>query len=136
MAVPAGVEGVVVAGGEAGVVEDQRGFGGAGLKFEVDDCVNAGVPVSGAPCLDDSLVGHEFDVAALDFGAEEAEGSAGGGVDGGGKSREGGELLLVEDGFIEAVRAGFEVDLVVDGGEGLMGGRGGLFCCGWLLGAG
>jgi hypothetical protein len=49
VAVPAGDKGVVVAGGEACVVEDQEGFGAARGGFKVNDGVEAGFPVGGVP---------------------------------------------------------------------------------------
>ena len=70
VALPTGVEGVVFACGEGGVVEDEGGFGGVGFEFEMDDGVDAGIPVGGAPGLDDSLVGDQFDGATYDFTAE------------------------------------------------------------------
>ena len=50
-------------------------------------------------------VWDEFDVAARDEAAEHGECSARGGVDGGGKSSEGGKLLLVKDGLVKALRS-------------------------------
>ena len=134
--VRAPVEGVVVAGGKAGVVEDEGRLDAAGFEFEADDGVDTGIPMCGAPGLDDSLIGDELDGAADDEAAELREGSAGSGIDGGGQAREGGELLLVEDGGVKALRGGVEVDLVVDRGAGLI--RGGFLVWSGLfvLGAG
>ena len=56
VAVPARIQVIVLAGGEAGVVEDQGGFRVARIELEVGDGVDAGVPVSGAPSLYDALV--------------------------------------------------------------------------------
>ena len=111
---PAEVEVIVFAGGEAGVIEDESGFSGAGFEFEVDDGVDAGIPVGGAPGLNDAAVGDEFDVAACDEAAEQPEGAPGSGVDGGREAGEGGELLLIEDGFIQTLRGGVECDFVMN----------------------
>ena len=116
---------VVFACGEACVIEDEGDLGGAGLELEVDDGVDACVPVCGAPGLDDALAGDKLDVAADDEAAEEREGSAGAGIDGGGKAGKGGELLLVEEGLIEALGGGLEVNFVVDGSEIYVGRCGG-----------
>lgn len=134
MVVPTPVEVVVLSGREAGVVEDEGGFSGVGVEFEVDDGVDAWVPVTGAPGLHDALIGDEFNVAAGDLTAELGEGSAWGGIDGRIHAGEGGELLLVEDGLVEALGAGVEVDLVMDGSAGLGGSGGGLLCLGLRAG--
>jgi len=130
VAVPAEVQMVVFAGGEAGVVEDERGLVGTRFEFEVDDGVDAGVPVGGAPGLDDSrigaAVGDELNVAASDEAAEHPQGAAGSGVDGGGEAREGGKLFLIEDSFIKALRAGVEFDFVMNRGAGRVEAGGGL----------
>jgi hypothetical protein len=133
MAVPAPVQGVVFAGGEAGVVEDQRGLGGAGFELEVNDRVDAGIPMGWPPCLHDPLVEDQFDIAANDEAAELREGSSRRRVNCGGHAAEGSELLLVEDGFVEPLRAGMKVDLVMDGSERPVSRVGGLLGHGWLL---
>ena len=131
--VPAPVEVVVLAGGEAGVVEDQRGLGGAGFELEVNDRVDAGIPMGWPPCLHDPLVEDQFDIAANDEAAELREGSSRRRVNCGGHAAEGSELLLVEDGFVEPLRAGMKVDLVMDGSERPVSRVGGLLGHGWLL---
>src|SRR5580698_7830961 len=119
MLMPAGIERVVFAGGEADVIEDQRRFSGAGFEFKANNRIDPGVPVPRAPGLHDALAGDQFDIAAGDEAAEHGERSAGGGVNGGRHAGEGGELLLVENGVIEPLRAGLEVDLVVNRCESL-----------------
>jgi len=64
VAVPAGVEVVVLPRWKAGVVEEQREFVVAWFQFESDNGVYTCIPVRGAPCLDDALVGDQLDVAA------------------------------------------------------------------------
>src|SRR5208337_182770 len=117
---------VVLTGGEAGVVEDHAGFSSAGLEFEVDDGIDAGVPMTGAPCLYDALVGDKFDVAADDETAKHGECAASHRVDGGRQAGEGGKLLLVEDGLTKTVGAGLEFDFVMDRGAVLIRGGGGF----------
>src|SRR5271170_5861410 len=79
--VPSGAEVVVAALGEGAVVEDDCGFGASWLEFEAYQRVEAGGPVGGTPCLDDALIGDEFDVATDDHSAKHGEGAAGFGVD-------------------------------------------------------
>ena len=95
-------------------------FAALGLNSKVDDGVDAGVPMSGTPSLNDALVGYKFDVAADDEAAKHRECAASQGVDDGRQAGEGGKLLLVEDGQIKTVGAGLEFDFVMDRGAGLI----------------
>jgi len=122
VAVPARIQVIVLAGGEAGVVKDHGGPGRFWPELKVDDGVGAGVPVCGAPGLNDALVGDELNSSTNDEAAKLRECPAGGWVDGCGQSGKRRELLLVEEGLVKAVGTGLEIDLVVDGCAGRIGG--------------
>lgn len=77
MVVPAPVERVVVAGGEGGVVEEQRGFSAARLELEADKRVEAGGPSGRTPGLDDPPIGYQFNVTAFDEAAKHRKRTAG-----------------------------------------------------------
>ena len=81
MRVPPPFEVGEVAFREAGVIEDDGGFRVMRLQFETDDGVEAGFPGRGTPCLHDSLVGDELDVAPFDELSEEGKGAACRGID-------------------------------------------------------
>jgi len=71
MSMPTSVEVVELADRETGVVKDDGGTGGCGLEFEVGDRIEAWIPVSGTPCLNNASINNELDVAANDLVLEE-----------------------------------------------------------------
>jgi hypothetical protein len=136
--VPAVEEGLAIAVGETAVIEGEFGAGAAIGEFEFYDRVDAGVPVHGAPGLDDALVRQQFDVPARDDAAKHGEGAADFGADlrwrcSGGHARLHGvaelddalELFRVGESFVDTLGAGCERDLLVNGfggvGDGVIG---------------
>ncbi len=61
---PAGIQMVVLAGGKARMVEDQCGFGSARVEFEMDDGIDARLPMCGTPGLHDPLIWDQLYIAA------------------------------------------------------------------------
>jgi hypothetical protein len=49
---------------KASVIEDHLGLGRVLFEFKLDDRINTGVPVFGAPSLDDPLVGYQFNISS------------------------------------------------------------------------
>lgn len=135
MIVPAPVEVIVLAGWKAGVIEGQGCAGSMRAEFKVDDRVDPGVPMGRTPGLDDALVLDQLHVAAHNEPSKQGEGPARSWVDGGRQPGEGGELLLVQQGDVDALWGGLEFEIVVNGGARLVGGCGGFLLHRGLLGA-
>ena len=125
--IPAVCEVFSGAGGEADVVKDNFCAGGLNDELEFSDGKDAGGPTGDAPGLDDALVWQEFELAADDVAAEDAEGAAEFAADLGGifVEREGGagaaedgdflELQGIGEGFVDAGGRGFEGRFLMDG---------------------
>lgn len=119
---------VVIAFGEGGVIENDRGDGIGWLEDEARDGIVARIPVTGPPGLDDALIGDELDIATDDLAFEHCKGAAFFGVDVGGEAGEGGELFGVEKRGVDAIGAGFDFDFLAEGSAFFVGG-----CPGCLL---
>jgi len=96
------------------VVENERALLCARFQFEVNDGINARIPVRRAPGLDNSLTGDKFDVASDNLSAKHRKGPASRSVDRRWQSRKSSKLLLVDNHFIKALWTRFEVKLVMN----------------------
>jgi len=115
--------------GETGMVKNDLGPGALLREHELRNRVNARIPATHAPCLYDSLVGHEFDVPSRDVPAEERKRASHFTTDlrGLGESRgEAGlhhftelydlvELFGVGERFVDALSVRFESNFLVNG---------------------
>src|ERR1700733_57498 len=106
--------------GKTRVIEDDAGAGSARDQLEFHDRINAGRPISGTPGLNDSLVRHQFNIAALNAPAEELECPAGLRLNFSCVLGKSAELFRVEQDFIDARGGGLQINFLMDGCTGLL----------------
>src|ERR1700681_1966242 len=97
---------IPVFGGKAGMVQDQAGTGALRLQFESDDGIDAGRPLTDPPSLDDPLIGDQLNVSRCHSAAEKVANPAFYRMDLSWISSKRGELLGIEERFVDALRAG------------------------------
>jgi hypothetical protein len=101
---------------KACLIEYELRFGFCGIEDKANDRVITVAPITGAPRLNDALVGHELDVATQDHSAKAGERAAGH-VGDFSRSTAGKRLKLggIGERRIDALRAGLESDFLMDG---------------------
>lgn len=127
---------LALARGETSVVEDDSRIRAFFLEVEFRDRIHAVFPHDHAPCLDDSLVWEQLDVASHDVAAETRKRATHFAADvrwsGAlhiGEIGELGELAAVRKRFVYALAARFDDDLLMDGFRGVRNLLGGDTLC-------
>lgn len=118
---PAFVQAFPLVFGKTRVIERDTGSGAARNQLESHNRIDTGWPRSGTPRLDNPLIRRQFHVAAFDTPAEQLECRAWLGLNLSRVPGEGAELFGVEQRFINPMRRGFEIDILVNGGAWLPG---------------
>ena|ERR1700728_663727 len=96
------------------MVENERALLSARLQFEMNEGVDAWIPMRGAPGLNNPLARDELNIAADNQPAKHREGASGRGIDCRRHSRKRSKLFLLDNRIVKTLRTGFEVKLVMD----------------------
>ncbi len=112
--VPALGQMIVQTFGKTDVVENDMGSGAIWSQLEPSDGPCAFGPRHHSPTLYDSLVWHELEVSADDMSFEQGERSADLAVDLGCPAGERNELFRLQQRFVNFLRAGVQIDLLMD----------------------
>src|SRR5438552_11415075 len=110
--------------GKSGVIENEQASRSLFADLESGNGIDAGIPVTDAPCLDDSTVRYQLDLSSDDHSPEAGESTSDfSAYLGGCAAAQRAELLFVDESVIQTRRAGRKLDFLMDAighGENLL----------------